>query len=401
MIKQIPFSPPDISQAEIDAVAETLRSGWITTGPRTKEFESRISALCGTPRAVCFNSATAALETTLRLLGVGPGDEVLVPAYTYTASVSVICHVGARPVFVDSQPGCYEMDYDAVAAAITPRTKAVIPVDIGGVICDYPCLFAALAGKAALFTPGSDLQAAFGRVMVLADGAHSFGSLRQGLPSGSYGDFTGFSFHAVKSLTTGEGGAIVWKSIPGVDDDELYRQFMLLSLHGQSKDALAKLVPGAWEYDILVPGYKCNMPDILAAIGLAQLTRYEAMLHHRRRIVRLYEDALDGREVGWLAHLEEDSLTNVHLFMAQLHGRTLSQRNTLIQLLAQRGIATNVHFKPLPMMTAYRNLGADINDYPNAYALFEREITLPLYSTLSLEDAQYVAQNVVELLEEI
>ncbi|MDD4796723.1 MAG: DegT/DnrJ/EryC1/StrS family aminotransferase, partial [Eubacteriales bacterium] len=338
---------------------------------------------------------------TLRLLGVGPGDEVLVPAYTYTASASVVCHVGARPVFVDSQPDSYEMDYDALSAAVTRRTKAVIPVDIGGVVCDYPRLFAALADTAGSFTPGNDLQAALGRPAVLADGAHSFGSLRGGVPSGSFGDFTAFSFHAVKSLTTGEGGAIVWKPIPGMDDDELYRQYMLLSLHGQSKDALAKLAPGAWEYDIVMPGYKCNMPDILAALGLAQLTRYEEMLRHRRKIVALYQDALAGRDVGWLAHLSDASLTNAHLFMAQLNGRTLAQRNALIHRLAQRGIAANVHFKPLPMMTAYRNLGADIGDYPHARRLFEREITLPLYSTLSQNDAQYVAQNVIELLEEV
>lgn len=395
--KKIPFSPPDISQEEIDEVVDTLRSGWITTGPKTEQFEAELAKACGTRHAVCMNSATAALEMTLRQLGVKEGDEVIVPAYTYTATASVVCHVGAKPVMIDCRADSYEMDYDAAEAAINPRTKAIIAVDIGGVICDYGRLYQAAEAKKALFTPSSSLQETLGRVAVMADAAHSFGGSVEGVPCGSLADFTCFSFHAVKSLTTAEGGAVVWREHPGMDGDALYRALTLSILHGQSKDALAKLQPGAWRYDIVSPAYKCNMPDIMAALGLAQLRRYPQMLTERRALIGVYERELAGMGLGFLEHLNPQKPTSAHLFMVQT-GRNEAERDALIQAMADRGIATNVHFQPLPLLTAYKSLGYHMADYPNAFGRYEQEITLPLYSMLSEQDAVYVAAAFRELL---
>ena len=390
MMKKIPFSPPDITEEEIQEVAEALRSGWITTGPRTKEFEKQIAAFCGTDRAVCLNSATACLELTLRLFGVGPGDEVITSAYTYTASTSCALHTGAKVVLVDTEKDSWEMDYDQLAAAITPRTKAIIPVDLGGMLCNYDRIFQIAEEKKALFIPANDLQKQLGRVLVLADGAHSFGAQRGGKRSGTFADFTSFSFHAVKNLTTAEGGAVTWRTDLGLDDEAIYKQYMLMSLHGQSKDALAKTKLGAWEYDIVAPLYKCNMTDIMAAIGLVQLKRYPELLEKRYALVRRYNELLAGRGVEYAPHLREDETSSCHLYLARLAGKTAEQRNAVIETLAEQGIATNVHYKPLPMMTAYKNLGFDIQNYPNACAQYANEITLPLYSTLTEEDVERV-----------
>ena len=394
---KIPFSPPDITENEINAVAEALRSGWITTGPRTKEFERRIAELCHTSKAVCLNSATACMELILRILGVGEGDEVITSAYTYTATASVICHVGAKPVFVDTQADCFEMDYDKLEQAITPRTKVVMPVDLAGIVCDYDRVFAAVEAKRQLFQPKNDLQAAFGRVIVLADAAHAFGASRHGKMCGEIADFTSFSFHAVKNLTTAEGGALSWRDIAGIDNEWLYKQFMLYSLHGQSKDAFAKTQLGAWEYDIVYPAYKCNMTDIMAAIGLAQLERYPALLQRRREIIGIYDNVLKNSNIQVLNHYSDDHASSGHLYLTRLLGKDVEQRNAVITRMAERGIATNVHYKPLPMMTAYRNLGFDIADYPNAYKLYSNEITLPLHTLLTDEQANYVAQNLAEI----
>ena len=394
---KIPFSPPDITENEINAVAEALRSGWITTGPRTKDFERRIAELCHTSKAVCLNSATACMELILRILGVGEGDEVITSAYTYTATASVICHVGAKPVFVDTQADCFEMDYDKLEQAITPRTKVVMPVDLAGIVCDYDRVFAAVEAKRQLFQPKNDLQAAFGRVIVLADAAHAFGASRNGKMCGEIADFTSFSFHAVKNLTTAEGGALTWRDIAGIDNEWLYKQFMLYSLHGQSKDAFAKTQLGAWEYDIVYPAYKCNMTDIMAAIGLAQLERYPALLQRRREIIGIYDNILKNSNIQVLNHYGDDHASSGHLYLTRLLGKDVEQRNAVITCMAERGIATNVHYKPLPMMTAYRNLGFDIADYPNAYKLYSNEITLPLHTLLTDEQANYVAQNLVEI----
>ena len=394
---KIPFSPPDITENEINAVAEALRSGWITTGPRTKEFERRIAELCHTSKAVCLNSATACMELILRILGVGEGDEVITSAYTYTATASVICHVGAKPVFVDTQADCFEMDYDKLEQAITPRTKVVMPVDLAGIVCDYGRVFAAVEAKRQLFQPKNDLQAAFGRVIVLADAAHAFGASRQGKMCGEIADFTSFSFHAVKNLTTAEGGALTWRDIAGIDNEWLYKQFMLYSLHGQSKDAFAKTQLGAWEYDIVYPAYKCNMTDIMAAIGLAQLERYPALLQRRREIIGIYDNILKNSNIQVLNHYSDEHASSGHLYLTRLLGKDVEQRNAVITRMAERGIATNVHYKPLPMMTAYRNLGFNIADYPNAYKLYSNEITLPLHTLLTDEDANYVAENIVEI----
>lgn len=390
-MKKISFSPPDISQAEIDEVAEALRSNWITTGPRTKEFEREIAAYCGTERAVCLNSATACLELTLRLFGIGPGDEVITSAYTYTASASVIAHVGARIVLVDTSPGSYEMDYAALAAAVTSRTKAIIPVDVGGILCDYERIFSIADEKRTLFTAANDLQSQLGRILVLADAAHSFGARRGGKRSGVFADFTCFSFHAVKNLTTAEGGAVTWRNDLGLDGDGLYRQYQLMSLHGQSKDALAKTKLGAWEYDIVAPLYKCNMTDIMAAIGLVQIRRYSEMLEKRRRLVTVYNSLLEGHGVECAPHFRDDEVSSFHLYLTRLTGKSETERNAVIEAMAREGVAANVHFKPLPMMTAYKNLGFSIKDYPNAYAQYMSELTLPLYSTLTAEDAERVA----------
>ena len=394
----IPFSPPDITELEIQEVAQALRSGWITTGPRTKELERQVAALCGTNRAVCLNSQTACAEMALRVLGVGPGDEVIVPAYTYTATASVVYHVGAKIVMVDSQPDCLEMDYDQVEAAITENTKAVIPVDLAGIPCDYERLYEIVEAKRGSFRPNGRIQAALGRIAILADTAHSFGAVRKGKPTGCLADFSSFSFHAVKNLTTAEGGALTWNTIPGVDDEEIYKQLQLLSLHGQSKDALAKTRLGAWEYDIVGPWYKCNMTDVAAAIGLSQMKRYGGMLARRREIIEKYDAVLKPMGVQVLDHYNEDCQSSGHLYLTRIPGITLEQRNEIIIQMAERGIACNVHYKPLPMHTAYQNLGLDIKDYPNAYAHFENEITLPLHTCLTDEQVDYVAGNFAEVL---
>ena len=397
-LRNIPFSPPDMTEAEANEVREAILSGWITTGPRTKEFERLIAICCQTKKAVALNSATAAMELTLRVLGVGEGDEVIVPAYTYTATASVVHHVGAKIVMVDVAPGSFEIDYDSIADAITERTKVVMPVDLGGVMCDYDRVFAAVESKRELFRPANDIQKAFGRVVVLADAAHAFGARRHDRMCGEVADFTSFSFHAVKNLTTAEGGAITWKSIPGIDDEWLYKQYQLLSLHGQSKDALAKTQLGAWEYDIVAPDYKCNMTDIAAAIGLVQIRRYAELLHRRREIVERYNEALRDCNVQVLNHYGDDHQSSGHLYLVRLLGKDAEYRNEVIRKMAERGIACNVHYKPLPMMTAYKNLGFDIKDYPNAYRQFENELTLPLHTRLSDEDVEYVIGNFVDII---
>lgn len=400
MMRKIPFSPPDITEEEIQEVCEALRSGWITTGPRTKEFERQIAAYCGTDRAVCLNSATACLEMTLRILGIGPGDEVITSAYTYTASASPVCHVGAKLVLVDTLPGSYEMDPEKLAAAITERTKAVIPVDIAGILADYDTIYSIVESKKALFIPANDLQKKIGRVAVVADGAHSIGAKRNGKRSGAFADFTTFSFHAVKNLTTAEGGAATWNPALGLDDEAIYKQYMLLSLHGQNKDALAKTKPGAWEYDIVAPLYKCNMTDIMAAIGLVQLRRYPELLEKRYALVRLYNELLADCGVEHAPHFREDEVSSCHLYLTRLTGKTMARRNEIIEKMAEQGVATNVHYKPLPLLTAYKDLGFASKDYPNACAQFENEITLPLYSTLTEEDVRYVCKTLKECLQD-
>lgn len=397
-MKNIPFSPPDMTEAEIAEVAEALRSGWITTGPRTKEFENLISLCCQTEKSVCLNSATACMELILRVLGVGPGDEVITSAYTYTATASVTCHVGAKVVLVDTAPGSFEMDYEKLADAITERTKVVVPVDLGGIVCDYDRIFAAVESKKHLFRPANDLQQAFGRVVVLSDAAHAFGAQWHGRMCGEIADFTSFSFHAVKNLTTAEGGALTWRPIPGVDNEWLYKQFQLLSLHGQSKDALAKTQLGAWEYDIVAPNFKCNMTDIMAGIGLAQLKRYPEMLRRRRELIGRYDEALKDCPVQVLDHYGADHASSGHLYIVRLLGRDVAERNDVIVRMAERGIACNVHYKPLPMMTAYKALGFDIADYPNAYDQYRNEVTLPLHTRLTDEDAEYIISNFVDII---
>ncbi len=400
-LRNIPFSPPDMSEAEILEVAEALRSGWITTGPKTKEFERQIAEYCGTNKAVCLNSATACMEMILHVLGVGPGDEVITCAYTYTATASVTCHVGAKVVMVDTAPGSFEMDYSKLADAITENTKVIIPVDLAGIVCDYEKVFAAVESKKHLFEPANDIQKAFGRVVVLADAAHAFGAEQNGKMCGNIADFTSFSFHAVKNLTTAEGGALTWKPIPGIDDEWIYKQFQLLSLHGQNKDALAKTKLGAWEYDIVAPNYKCNMTDVMAGIGLAQLKRYQGMLDRRREIIEKYNDGLKDCNVQVLNHYSESHASSGHLYLVRLLGKTVEQRNAVIEKMAERQIACNVHYKPLPMMTAYKNLGFDIADYPNAYAQYVNEVTLPLNTRLSDEDVEYVIENFVDIIKNI
>lgn len=397
-MKKIPFSPPDMSEAEINEVAEALRSGWITTGPKTKEFERLIAMCCQTEQAVCLNSATACMELILRVLGVGPGDEVITSAYTYTATASVTCHVGAKVVMVDTAPDSFEMDYDKLADAITERTKVVLPVDLAGVVCDYDKIFAAVESKKHLFSPANDIQKAYGRVIVLADAAHAFGAKWHGKMCGEIADFTSFSFHAVKNLTTAEGGALTWRNHDGVDNESLYKQFQLLSLHGQNKDALAKTRLGAWEYDIVAPYYKCNMTDVMAGIGLAQLKRYPEMLYRRRQIIERYNEGLKGRDVQVLDHFGDDHSSSGHLYLVRLLGEDVEYRNAVIERMAERGIACNVHYKPLPMMTAYKNLGFDIVDYPNAYNQYHNEITLPLHTSLTDEDVEYVISNFVDII---
>ena len=397
-MKKIPFSPPDMSEAEINEVAEALRSGWITTGPKTKEFERLIAMCCQTDQAVCLNSATACMELILRVLDVGPGDEVITSAYTYTATASVTCHVGAKVVMVDTAPDSFEMDYDKLADAITEKTKVVLPVDLAGVVCDYDKIFAAVESKKHLFSPANDIQKAYGRVIVLADAAHAFGAKWHGKMCGEIADFTSFSFHAVKNLTTAEGGALTWRNHDGVDNESLYKQFQLLSLHGQNKDALAKTRLGAWEYDIVAPYYKCNMTDVMAGIGLAQLKRYPEMLYRRRQIIERYNEGLNGCDVQVLDHFGDDYSSSGHLYLVRLLGEDVEYRNAVIERMAERGIACNVHYKPLPMMTAYKNLGFDIVDYPNAYNQYHNEITLPLHTSLTDEDVEYVISNFVDII---
>lgn len=396
----IKFSPPDISEIEIEEVAAALRSGWITTGPRTKKLEAQIAEYVGTNKCVCLNSQTACAEMALRVLGICEGDEVITSAYTYTASASVICHTGATLVLVDTAPDSYEMDYEKLEAAINERTKAIIPVDLGGVPCDYDKIFEIVNKKRDLFKPANEIQAAMGRVAVMADTAHAFGAKWQGRMIGSVADFSSFSFHAVKNLTTAEGGALTWKTIEGISDEDIYKKLQLLSLHGQSKDALAKTQLGAWEYDIVGPFFKCNMTDIMAAIGLGQMQRYPAMLERRREIIAKYDAALTPLGVEVLDHYNDNHTSSGHLYLTRIPGVSVEERNGIIIKMAERGIACNVHYKPLPMHTAYKNLGFDIADYPNAYDRFKNEITLPLHTCLTDEEVDYVIENYVEIVKE-
>ena len=399
-IMQIPFSPPDISEAEVKEVAEALRSGWITTGPRTKELEKRCAAWIDTSKCVCLNSQTACAEMTLRLLGVGKGDEGITTAYTYTATASVVCHVGAKLKLVDIQKDSFEMDYDALEDAITEKTKVIIPVDLGGVPCDYDRIFEIVERKKGLFRPSNALQDAVGRVVVMADAAHAFGAERHGKMVGNIADFTCFSFHAVKNFTTAEGGCVTWRHMEGIDDDALYHQYQLLSLHGQSKDALSKTQCGGWEYDVLGPWYKCNMTDVAAAIGLGQFKRYPGMLARRRELIERYDRKFPPLGVETLPHYTAEYISSGHLYLTRVPGITGEQRNEIIGKMGEAGIACNVHYKPLPLLTAYRELGFETEDYPNAYGHFINEITLPLHTGLTDEEAEYVADNYCRILGE-
>lgn len=422
-LRNIPFSPPDMSEAEAKLASEAILSGWITTGPKTKEFERQIAAYVGTPKAVCLNSATAAMEMALRLIGVGPEDEVIVPAYTYTASASVTQHVGCKLVLVDSQKDNVQMDYDKLADAITEKTKVICPVDLGGVMCDYDKLFAVIEAKKHLFRPANAIQKQIGRIIVAADDAHAFGAQWHGKMAGAIADFSSFSFHAVKNLTTAEGGSLTWNlpfgeskvesaelkdympTVPFIEGETwnalLYRVSQLFSLHGQNKDALAKTQLGAWEYDVIGPWYKCNMTDIMAGIGLAQLSRYQGMLERRRHIIGVFDNALKDLPVAILNHYGEDFAGSGHLYITRLLGRTDEERRDVIVKMAERGIACNVHYKPLPMMTAYKALGFDIKNFPNAYNLFVNEVTLPLHTRLSDEDVEYIITNYVDIIKNI
>lgn len=397
---KIPFSPPDITDAEIAQVTEALKSGWITTGPKTKELEREVATFCGTNRAVCLNSQTACAEMTLRLLGVGEGDEVITSAYTYTASASVVCHVGAKLVLIDTQVDSLEMDYDKLAEAITEKTKVIIPVDLGGIPCDYNRIFSIVENRRKLFHPTNEIQKAIGRVIVMADAAHAFGATWHNKPVGSIADFSNFSFHAVKNFTTAEGGAVTWRNIPGMDNEAIYHQYQLLSLHGQSKDALAKTQLGAWEYDIVGPWYKCNMTDVVAGIGLAQMKRYSGLLSRRKEIISKYDAALRSLGIETLNHYTQEHQSSGHLYITRVPGITLEQRNEIIIKMAEEEIACNVHFKPLPMMTAYKNLGFDIADYPNAYQRFANEITLPLHTKLTDEEVNYIIEKYIRIVQQ-
>ena len=397
----IPFSPPDIIEDEINEVIDTLKSGWITTGPKTKELERRLSEFTTTPKTVCLNSATAALELVLRVLGIGEGDEVIVPAMTYTASCSVIYHVGAKAVIVDIQKDGHEMDYEALENAITEKTKAVIPVDLAGIPCDYDKIFEVVNAKKSLFKANSEYQKKLGRIAVVADGAHALGSVYKGVKVGAVADFTTFSFHAVKNFTTAEGGSVTWKENPNFDNEELYKEFQIYSLHGQTKDALAKTKAGLWEYDIVIPGYKCNMTDIMASIGLVQLDRYPKLLERRVELVEQYNKAFEGSRVVPLVHYTATYKSSGHLYITHIKGATYEQRGEIITKMAERGISCNVHYKPLPLLTAYSNLGFDINDYPNAYDYFVNEVTLPLHTRLSDEDVKVIVENFKEVVAEV
>lgn len=394
----IPFSPPDISEEEIREVVNVLRSGWITTGPKTKEFEKTIAEYCGTSRAVCLNSATACMEMTLRILGIGEGDEVITSAYTYTASASVVSHVGAKLVLVDTAPDSYEMDYEKLEKAITEKTKAIIPVDLAGIPCDYNKIFEVAERKKSCFQAHTKIQEAVGRIIILADAAHAFGAKRNEIRTGRLADFTSFSFHAVKNLTTAEGGAVTWREIPGIDSDEIYKKYMLLSLHGQSKDALSKTQLGAWEYDIIGPYFKCNMTDIMAAIGLAQFRRYPGLLQRRKEIIQEYENAFQELPVSTLKHFCREYQSSGHLYLVRLEGKDRGQCNRIISEMAEQGIAANVHYKPLPLLTAYKNMGFNINEYPNAYKLYENEITLPLHTKLTDLNVDYIIHTFSKLI---
>ena len=395
---KIPFSPPDITEQEAQEVTAALLSGWITTGPRTKQLEKNIASLCGVEKAVCLNSATASLESILQMLGIGPGDEVITTAYTYTATASVVYHIGATLRFVDTQKDSLEMDYEQMADAINERTKAVIPVDLAGIPCNYEKVFEAVESKRHLFRPINDLQKSFGRVIVVADGAHALGAQWRGQMVGAIADFTSFSFHAVKNFTTGEGGALTWRNLQGIDNEKMYKEFQLLTLHGQSKDALEKSTLNSWEYDIIYPGYKRNMTDVIAAIGLVQMKRFPALLARRKQLIERYNETLKDENVSLLSHYTDDYTSSGHLYLVRLTGRDSNDRNQVINKMAERGIATNVHYKPLPMMTAYRKLGFDIKNFPNAYHFFENEITLPLYTKLTDEQVDYILENFKDII---
>lgn len=397
---KIPFSPPDITEKEIEQVSEALRSGWITTGPKTKELEREVADLCGVNRAVCLNSQTACAEMTLRLLGIKEGDEVITCAYTYTASASVVCHVGAKLILIDTQRDSLEMDYKQLENAITEKTKVIIPVDLGGVPCDYDRIFSIVERKKDLFHPANKIQESIGRVIIMADAAHAFGATWKEKPVGSIADFSNFSFHAVKNFTTAEGGAAVWKDIDGIDNEEIYHQYQLLSLHGQSKDALAKTQLGAWEYDIVGPWFKCNMTDVVAGIGLAQMKRYKGLLERRKEIIGKYDAAFKPIGIEVLNHYTENHQSSGHLYITRVPGITLEQRHEIIVKMAEAGVACNVHYKPLPMMTAYKNMGFDIKDYSNAYKRFENEITLPLHTKLTDEEVDYVIKQFSRIVKE-
>lgn len=400
-LKDIPFSPPDITDAEIEEVVKVMKSGWITTGPRTKEFERKIAEFVGVNKAACFNSATAAMELVLRILGIGPGDEVITSAYTYTASASIIDHVGAKIVLVDTAPNSFEMDYSKLADAITENTKMIIPVDLAGKMCDYDKLYDVVGSKKILFKANNKYQELFNKVIIMADAAHAFGARRKGMKCGQVADFTCFSFHAVKNITTAEGGAVVWKNYLGIDDEAMYKQFMLYSLHGQSKDALAKNQKGAWEYDIVYPAYKCNMTDILAGFGLIQLSRYEGLMERRREIIEMYDKALLPLGITSLIHYGDNFSSTGHLYLARIPGASEEERNQIILKMADDGIATNVHYKPLPMFTAYKNLGFDIKNYPNAFNMYKNEITLPLHTLLSDKDVKYIIDSLKKAMMEV
>jgi dTDP-4-amino-4,6-dideoxygalactose transaminase len=389
----VPFSPPDITQQEIDEVTEVLKSGWITTGPKSKELEKQMAEFCHTKRGVCLNSATACMEMALRLFEIGPGDEVIVPAYTYSASASVVCHVGATLKLVDVEKGTYHIDYDAIERSINEKTKAIIPVDVAGVMVDYDRIRSIVEEKRAIFQPVGKMQEALGRILILADSAHGYGASRDGKMSGECADFTSFSFHAVKNFTTAEGGGLVWRDLPGVDNEEIYHKLMLFALHGQSKDALAKTKLGAWEYDIIGTYYKCNMTDIMAGIGLAQMRRYPGLLARRKELIQRYEEGIAAPDIEVLKHYTDKIQSSGHLMLVRLLGKGEKERNELITRMAEAGVATNVHYKPLPMHTAYKNLGFDMKDFPNSYEMYHNEITLPLHTCLTDEQLEYVIEN--------
>lgn len=398
---KIPFSPPDITQEEINEVIDALKSGWITTGPKTKEFERLLSIYTQTSKTVCLNSATAALELVLRILNVGPGDEVIVPALTYTASCSVIVHVGATPILVDIQPNSFEMDYIALSNSITEKTKVIIPVEIAGIPCDYDKILSVVESKKHLFKANSELQSLFNRIILLSDSAHALGANYLNKKVGSVADFTVFSFHAVKNLTTAEGGSVTWKERDGLDSEKLYKEFQIYSLHGQTKDALAKTKLGAWEYDIILPGYKCNMTDIMASIGLAQLKRYNELLNKRKQIVKMYDQGFENTNIKPLSHFSSKYESAYHLYITHIDSISLNQRNKIIDMMADKGISCNVHYKPLPLLTAYKNLGYNIEDYPNAYGFYENGISLPLYTNLTDEQVNYIIKSYTDIVNRI